>query len=549
MPCRKNVVAGLGWLALILVSLVLLRFAWNGLTAFSTRLDAPLSPGATGTPLTNRLLIILLDGLRADTAAGMPELQKIAARGAQGVAIAGVPSYSKATMASIVTGAYHDVHGIATNHQKGPLRVDNIFALARERGITTAMVQDNSGVKLYTQFLDIPAYTRYSEYEESADDDVVGKAKQVIADSKDKPLLLWVHFSAIDHAGHQHGGNSPQYLQVAANTDNRLAQVVKAWFDASPDATVIVTADHGHRLEGGHGGDENEVCQVPLVLAGKGIKPGSIAAQSQRAIATTASLLLGMRFPAHSEDHFLLPAIDASPELLLARSRDFLQQQVVWNQAFGERLGIALAPHTPKEPGDVATLWALFAQVEGWREQVRAAYWQQARTGRLLPTLAVALAWLVLLLLPLWYRQRGVTVSFLALVLFQAGLWGVWKLQTEPVSISLITMNSLFAPLFLKRAGEALLLAILISALLAACFARRCGGATVVVRRALLGMAAGAFGVGLVFYWQYGLSSSLLPPINAAFHAYMAMLHCVVLGLCGIAVSLLPAPKAGKTSS
>jgi hypothetical protein len=537
---QHTVVAGLGWLLLIATSLWLLGVSWDGLIEFRSQLDAPLKPGAPGTPITNRLLIVLLDGLRTDTAKTMPKLQQIAAKGTQGEAIADVPSYSRPTMAAIVTGACHDVHGIATNDQRGPLRVDNIFGLAREKGITTAMVQEGGGVKLYNPYLDITAYTRSSEEDETVDDDVVAEAKRIIVATKDKPLLMWVHLCAVDHAGHLSGGNSPEYLRVAANTDKRMAQVVNAWFDASLDSAVILTADHGHRNEGGHGGEEDEVIRVPLVLAGKGILPGTFSPVSQRAIATTACFMLGLRFPSHAEEMFAGNVFAVSPELLLTRSLDFLQQQLVWNEAFAQRLGVTLPPYAPQSLGAYDLARMQFARLAGWRSQARDFYWRQGSAKRLGFCIAIACLWLLLLLAPLVRKGRGVAISFVALLLFQAGIRLAWYWQYQPISLSLIITESPWSEFFRKRAGEALLIAFFVMLLLLASFARRYGS-NLVVRRALTGMAAGAFAVVLLFYWQYGIGMSdmLLPPISGAFHVYMAMLHCVVLGVCGLGVTII----------
>ena len=38
---------------------------------------------------------------------------------------------------------------------------------------------------------------------------------------------------------------------------------------------LIITSDHGHRDDGGHGGDEEAVLHTPLIFSGDAVKEGS----------------------------------------------------------------------------------------------------------------------------------------------------------------------------------------------------------------------------------------------------------------------------------
>jgi hypothetical protein len=68
----------------------------------------------------------------------------------------------------------------------------------------------------------------------------------------------------VDHAGHSHGARSNQYAEAAGLQDDILATLVPLWLEGG--YRVLVTSDHGHTAEGGHGGTEPEVTDTPLYL-------------------------------------------------------------------------------------------------------------------------------------------------------------------------------------------------------------------------------------------------------------------------------------------
>jgi hypothetical protein len=81
--------------------------------------------------------------------------------------------------------------------------------------------------------------------------------------------------------------------------------------------TLVVTADHGHVAEGGHGGDEPEVTAVPLVLAGAGARAGARGTCAHLDVAPTLAALLGVAAPAAAEGRVLWEALEAPPTAAL----------------------------------------------------------------------------------------------------------------------------------------------------------------------------------------------------------------------------------------
>src|SRR5262249_41662307 len=100
----------------------------------------------------------------------------------------------------------------------------------------------------------------------------------------------------IDRAGHHGDVTGPEFDAAARQDDADLGRLV-AELDLTKDA-LIITADHGHRDAGGHGGDEPECMSVPLVAIGAGIQPGQFGRARLVDVAPTMATLLGLPLPA-----------------------------------------------------------------------------------------------------------------------------------------------------------------------------------------------------------------------------------------------------------
>jgi hypothetical protein len=101
------------------------------------------------------------------------------------------------------------------------------------------------------------------------------------------------------------------------------------------ETTFVIVSDHGHiqrRGHGGHGGGELEVTVIPLVLAGKAIKPGGDIAY-QIDVAPTIAALLGLPIPASNQGGVLFNALEMTDA-----QRQTLERRVVeQGKLFAER--------------------------------------------------------------------------------------------------------------------------------------------------------------------------------------------------------------------
>jgi len=294
---------------------------------------------STPTPrLARRVFLVVIDGMRFDKSYELPFLDEMRRRGVDAEAQSHYPTFSRPNYVSILTGVPPVASGVRTNHHGTPVLLDSLMDRAHAAGMKVAIVTDYALIpQLFLRprtagghadpfvpavpssqieadnDIDLDAYeepplqapvefpdanlatpfddARYvpwpGGFSEAGAALVAGSAELVV-----------LHIGAVDIAGHAFGGASLQYRQAAITVDRAIAYAL-AHIDLTRDAAII-TADHGHTNRGGHGGIEPEVTQVPLILAGAGIKPGATPNDPRLIdIAPTVAALLGFSAPGH----------------------------------------------------------------------------------------------------------------------------------------------------------------------------------------------------------------------------------------------------------
>ena len=109
--------------------------------------------------------------------------------------------------------------------------------------------------------------------------------------------LQLVHPVYVDDVGHDHGAASPEYAVAVRRVDREIEEMIGT-LDFSRDL-LVVTADHGQMLRGGHGGRQPRVAWVRTCFAGLRIAHVTRAPMMRTTtIAPTLALLLGLPFPA-----------------------------------------------------------------------------------------------------------------------------------------------------------------------------------------------------------------------------------------------------------
>ncbi|MGE5560850.1 MAG: alkaline phosphatase family protein [Chloroflexota bacterium] len=256
-----------------------------------------------GPALTQHVVLVVVDGLRVDTARTMqafrPNQIPVPYRGGQ--LSVSLPTYSLPTWAVIGTGTTQAVTGVAMNLYRQPA-ISNIFAKAKAAGLSTAMVAGTGWDDLYGKWID----RKYVFPGELAEAEIARRAADMAATAS----LTLAYFPRADEVAHALGADSRQYAEAAAAIDKALLQLLDS-VDLTT-TTVIITADHGHVAAGGHGGPEPDVTTAPLVMYGQVIQPGPGIAGKQTDIAPTVAALLGIGYPDFVQGEPLVDAIASS---------------------------------------------------------------------------------------------------------------------------------------------------------------------------------------------------------------------------------------------
>ena len=340
---------------LLLIGLTALAYIWvnalmDSMYAYRSPLvDSPPQPGARllrddGTQAARRVVFVLIDGLRIDTALDtqvMPYLDKIRRQGAWAVMNSRPASYSQTGFASLFTGAWPEISdGPLLNLDPPELyswTQDNLFSAAVRAGLKVAV----SGHPYNEIIIPQGAVTVYYSDPDgtyTADQKRVEAAIPWLQDSNTG--FIFIHLNQVDWAGHHEGGpRDPRWNQAARRADDLLGEIA-AQLDLSKD-TLFVTSDHGHISTGGHGGHEEIVLKEPFALVGAGVRPGDYGHVNMVDVAPTLAALMGLNLPASSQGRVLIEMLNLPPdeEANIQAAQQAQQQRLLaaYHQAIGAK--------------------------------------------------------------------------------------------------------------------------------------------------------------------------------------------------------------------
>ncbi|MBD8900213.1 ectonucleotide pyrophosphatase/phosphodiesterase [Rhodanobacter sp. DHG33] len=234
----------------------------------ATQPTPPATPAqAAGAAQPAPLLLVSIDAFRADYIdRGLtPTLAALAQSGVHADAMQ--PSFPSLTFPNhytLVTGLYPDHHGIVNNTMVDP--VLGKFTLSNRKAVSDGHWWDGGapiwedadahGLRTATMFwpgAEADIHGRHPDYWMPYNGDVTPdqRVDQVLAwldlPAGQRPTFLTLYFDAVDHAGHNHGPDSPEVNQALRDTDAALARLVaglqqRGLFDRM---NIIVLADHG----------------------------------------------------------------------------------------------------------------------------------------------------------------------------------------------------------------------------------------------------------------------------------------------------------------
>jgi alkaline phosphatase D len=218
------------------------------------------------------VVLVSLDGFRYDYARkyGARHLLALGAQGA--IAAQGmIPAYPSLTFPNhytLVTGLYPEHHGIVANNFYDPIRKQHysssdpatasdgswyggtpLWVLAEKQGMRSACFfwpgseAEIDGAR--------PAY--YLKFDDHFPD--AKRIDQVIAwlrmPAAQRPHLITLYYSNVDHAGHQYGPDSPQTAEAVAHVDQLMGDLWTQLSRLQLPVDLFVVSDHGMEQEQG----------------------------------------------------------------------------------------------------------------------------------------------------------------------------------------------------------------------------------------------------------------------------------------------------------
>ena len=356
---KKNIWIIIGITTFLLVAAV--SFLWataimDSLYDFRSPLanDPPMSEPSLGEPLSSRVVFVLVDALREDTALNtevMPFLDELRQQSAWATMHSLPPSYSAPSWTTLLTGAWADINdgqpaNPPDNDSVRAFTQDDIFAAANRAGLQTAVsgftwfegMLTNSGV-------DADFYTTGED--NAADLDVLSAAIPWL--QSDEYQLILIHLDQVDYAGHYEGGpQDPNWDAAAARVDNMLEEI-SSTLNFELD-TLIVTSDHGQIDRGGHGGQDPITLIEPFIMIGPNITPGNYPDIQMVDVAPTISALLGINLPGTNQGRVLTEMLKIDSEQVDVINNILSAQKLQLLQSYQTSIGVEItSPETLEE--------------------------------------------------------------------------------------------------------------------------------------------------------------------------------------------------------
>lgn len=247
------------------------------LVAVDDRIEAP-------TERPRHTVLVVIDGLGHEEAEPLPAFDHMEKVGACVKADVGRLTVSRPVYAVLSTGLEQDRTGSRNNDETSPLAVDSIWQSARRAGLRVTAVSEEP----FWRQLFVDGFSDYVEL--PVDEDYFARAE--LAD------LTLIHPIYVDHAGHKNGAGSNEYRAAAQRVSQELLGLFER-LDFERDA-LIVTADHGHALYGGHGASQPRIRLVKTCFVGRGFSKNiPVDPVNARVVAPTLAFVLGVPFPKH----------------------------------------------------------------------------------------------------------------------------------------------------------------------------------------------------------------------------------------------------------
>ena len=360
MNRRSAWIRAAGLTVTALVAMLAMGFVGYELYLAERPVPPPAGAGPTRVeaPLTDRVVIVVVDALREDTAFDpsiMPAFNSVADRGASGVSITPPMTLTTISVLDLGTGMTPGISWSLKNFDAEPFEDESLLSLLGETGAKVALLGDASWTQLFGRYAETTLSIPDRGFYKGADDDMIGtdvqvfdEAEQVLADPSYDVVVI--HVVGTDKAAHRNGahrrepdGSLSFYARRAAAVDARIARLLERFGDRG---TWLLLADHGVNRSGNHGGGEEEARRAPFAMAGPPVVSQRGVEQPMTTIAPTMAVLLGLRSPRTAEVPANFGLLSLSETAQAHHALSHLRAREGYTQGYLAMLGAAVdMPH------------------------------------------------------------------------------------------------------------------------------------------------------------------------------------------------------------
>lgn len=278
------------------------------------------------TPI-RRVVLLVLDGLRPDAIPrfGLHHTAALARQGASTMLGRTVtPSVTAAAMASLLTGATPERHGLQDMRFRIPMPKGTLHPLPRllaQHAFPSSAFLGRVPMLLSGVAHRIATHAGVSQarFSGRTAGDILTAATATLEEQRRGLILL--HWPEGDRAGHDHGWMSAEYEEAVRGMDRevgRLAQVIGL---DDPATLLIALADHGG---GGavidhHDSEHPLDTTIPIILAGGSVRRGDLGrGTSLLDVPATIAWALGIPVPSSFAGTPLTKCFAMDPSLVAA---------------------------------------------------------------------------------------------------------------------------------------------------------------------------------------------------------------------------------------
>ncbi|XP_055917156.1 GPI ethanolamine phosphate transferase 2 isoform X2 [Eupeodes corollae] len=251
----------------------------------------------------SNVVFMVIDALRYDFI--VPEMMPYTSRHCKIKLKASIPTVTLPRIKSLTSGTISNFIDVILNLGSSQPLQDSILHKLHQRGDKVVFYGDFTWVDLFSKI-----FTRYESNTDSFYLSEFHEGDNNITKSLHKELrnltswdFLILHYIGLDRIGHMEGSNGGKIFLKLREMDDIVDLIDKALAKklTEPKPLLLVTADHGMRNGGGHGGSSPEELFVPLIATGRYCTPQNKTPEyNQVDIAATLSILLDVPIPSTS---------------------------------------------------------------------------------------------------------------------------------------------------------------------------------------------------------------------------------------------------------